>query len=39
MAKYKKEEIIKVKVTGLKKYGAFVVTDEDFKGLMHRSEI
>lgn len=39
MAKYKKEEIIKVKVTGLQQYGAFVVTDDDFNGLIHISEI
>lgn len=39
MAKYKKEEIIKVKVTGLQQYGAFVVTDDDINGLIHISEI
>lgn len=39
MQKYKEKEIIKVKVTGIQQYGAFVVTDDDFNGLIHISEI
>ncbi len=39
MRKYKKEEIIKVKVTGLQQYGAFVTTEDNSSGLIHISEI
>ena len=40
MEKLKKKDIIKVTVTGVQKYGAFVNTeDEDYDGLIHISEI
>lgn len=39
MGKYKKEEIIKVKVTGVQQYGAFVEAEDKFNGLIHISEI
>ncbi len=39
MKKYQKEEIIKVKVTGLQQYGAFVTTPDNSSGLIHISEI
>ncbi|MGM9882434.1 MAG: S1 RNA-binding domain-containing protein [Bacilli bacterium] len=38
MGKIKKEDIVKVTVTGVQKYGAFVTTD-DYDGLIHISEI
>ena len=40
MEKVKKKDIIKVTVTGVQKYGAFVNTkDNDYEGLIHISEI
>lgn len=40
MEKLKKKDIIKVTVTGVQKYGAFVNTKEDnYEGLIHISEI
>lgn len=38
MEKIKKDDIIKVTVTGVQKYGAFAQT-EDYDGLIHISEI
>ena len=38
MEKIKKDDIVKVTVTGVQKYGAFVGT-EDYEGLIHISEI
>ncbi len=39
MEKIKKKDVIKVTVTGVQKYGAFVNTkDEDYDGLIHISE-
>ena len=38
MKKIEKEDVIKVTVTGIQKYGAFVNT-EDYEGLIHISEI
>lgn len=37
--KYQIDNIIKVKVSAIEKYGAFVVVDEYYKGLIHISEI
>ena len=40
MKKIKENDIIKVKITGIQKYGAFANTeDEDYNGLIHISEI
>ena len=41
MEKVKKNDVIKVKVTGIQKYGAFVNSDDDndYDGLIHISEI
>lgn len=40
MEKIKKQDIIKVTVTGIQKYGAFVITNEgNYGGLIHISEI
>ena len=39
MKKYGIGDIIKVKVTGVEKYGIFVKVDNDFTGLIHISEI
>ena len=40
MNNIKEKDIIKVKITGIQKYGAFVNTDNfDYKGLIHISEI
>ena len=40
MEKVKKKDIIKVTVTGVQKYGAFVNTnDDEYDGLIHISEI
>lgn len=38
MKKVEKEDIVKVTVTGIQKYGAFVEAD-DYEGLIHISEI
>ncbi|MBQ8192760.1 MAG: S1 RNA-binding domain-containing protein [Bacilli bacterium] len=38
MEKIKRNDIVKVTVTGVQKYGAFVNT-EDYEGLIHISEI
>ena len=35
----KKKDIIKVKITGIKKYGAFATLNNDYNGLIHISEI
>lgn len=39
MGKIKENDIIKVKITGIQKYGAFVNVDDDYSGLIHISEI
>lgn len=39
MEKYKKGDIVRVNVTGIESYGAFVNLDEYYKGLIHISEI
>ena len=40
MEKLKKRDIIKVTITGVQKYGAFVSTkDDEYEGLIHISEI
>jgi len=39
MPNIKENDIIKVKVTGLQTYGAFVTTENDYEGLIHISEI
>ncbi len=39
MAKYKKGNIIKVKVNAIEPYGAFVKVDDIYTGLIHISEI
>lgn len=39
MNKYKKNDIISVKVTSIESYGAFVKVDKDYTGLIHISEI
>ena len=38
MKKIEKEDVVKVTVTGIQEYGAFVNT-EDYEGLIHISEI
>ena len=38
MEKIKKEDVVKVTVTGVQKYGAFAQV-EDYDGLIHISEI
>ena len=35
----RENDVVKVKITGIQKYGAFVSTDDDYKGLIHISEI
>ena len=36
----KKKEVVKVKITGIQKYGAFaVMEDNDYNGLIHISQI
>ena len=35
----RENDVVKVKITGIQKYGAFVSTDNDYKGLIHISEI
>lgn len=37
--KYQIDNIIKVKVSAIEKYGAFVIANDDYKGLIHISEI
>ena len=39
MNNIKKNDIIKVKITGIKTYGAFASLDNDYNGLIHISEI
>lgn len=39
MSKYKIGDIVKCKVTGLENYGIFVNIDDNYKGLIHISEI
>lgn len=39
MGSIKEKDIIKVKVTGLQPYGAFVSTDDSYNGLIHISEV
>ena len=39
MTKYTKGRIVKVTVTGIESYGAFVSLDEYYSGLIHISEI
>lgn len=37
--KFKKDDVIKGKVTGIQPYGAFVALDDETQGLVHISEI
>lgn len=39
MPKYKKDDIVKGKVTGIENYGIFISLDDDYIGLIHISEI
>lgn len=39
MQKYQKNKIVKGTVTGIESYGAFVLLDEYYSGLIHISEI
>ncbi len=39
MADYKAGSIVKGQVTGIEKYGAFVVLDSEYTGLIHISEV
>lgn len=39
MNKIKENDIIKVKITGIQKYGAFASVSDDYSGLIHISEI
>ena len=39
MNNIKENDIIKVKITGIQKYGAFATIDNDYNGLIHISEI
>ncbi|RXK19439.1 S1 RNA-binding domain-containing protein [Macrococcus sp. DPC7161] len=39
MHRYKKGQFIKVKVTGIQPYGAFVETEDHVEGLIHISEV
>jgi len=39
MGMIKKKDIIRVTVTGVQKYGAFVDTNDNYEGLIHISEI
>lgn len=39
MMKIKEKDIIKVKITGIQKYGAFASLDDNYNGLIHISEI
>lgn len=36
---YKEKDVVKVQVTGVQKYGAFVTIDDSHDGLIHISEI
>ena len=39
MSMYKNNDIVSGKVTGIEKYGFFVLTDDGYTGLVHISEI
>lgn len=39
MNKIKEKDVIRVKITGIQKYGAFASMDDDYNGLIHISEI
>lgn len=39
MITVKEKDIIKVKITGIQKYGAFATLNDDYNGLIHISEI
>ena len=39
MNKFKENDVLPVKVTGIQKYGAFVEIDDEYDGLIHISEI
>ncbi len=39
MDKFDKDEIVEATVTGIEKYGIFVSIDDNYKGLIHISEI
>lgn len=39
MPKYKKDDIVKGKVTGIENYGIFLSLDDNYIGLVHISEI
>ena len=39
MNKYKKGDVVKVRITAIEKYGAFAMIDEEYSGLIHISEI
>lgn len=39
MNKIKAKDIIKVRITGIQKYGAFATVEDEYNGLIHISEI
>lgn len=39
MRAIKEKDVVKVKITGIQKYGAFASTKDDYDGLIHISEI
>ncbi|MCI6266432.1 MAG: S1 RNA-binding domain-containing protein [Erysipelotrichaceae bacterium] len=39
MSNIKEKDIIRVKITGIQKYGAFASMEDDYNGLIHISEI
>lgn len=39
MNKIKEKDVIRVRITGIQKYGAFASMDDDYNGLIHISEI
>lgn len=39
MNKIKEKDVVRVRITGIQKYGAFASMDDDYNGLIHISEI
>lgn len=39
MPKYEVDGIVKGKVTGIENYGIFIITDDEYTGLIHISEV
>ncbi len=39
MAKYKKGDVVKARITAIEKYGAFAALDDEYSGLIHISEL